>query len=99
MRPEGRSVDSEEAKLFPAGENTDALADLAVDNFIEMRDKTASRPFRAKKKLDHLLEGRINAMDIARRCCRSLCRHVQLLGLIRSLALRNIQLFFEGNQA
>jgi kynurenine 3-monooxygenase len=37
-------------------ENADALADLAVDNFIEMRDKTASRAFRAKKKLDHLLE-------------------------------------------
>jgi len=37
-------------------ENTDALADLAVRNFIEMRDKTASRQFRAKKKLDHLLE-------------------------------------------
>lgn len=38
-------------------EDADALADLAVDNFIEMRDKTASRTFRAKKKLDHLLEG------------------------------------------
>jgi kynurenine 3-monooxygenase len=38
-------------------ENTDALADLAIDNFIEMRDKTASCAFRAKKKLDHLLEG------------------------------------------
>ena len=38
-------------------ENADALADLAVDNFIEMRDKTASKTFRAKKKLDHLLEG------------------------------------------
>ncbi len=37
--------------------NADALADLAVHNFIEMRDKTASRAFRAKKKLDHLLEG------------------------------------------
>jgi kynurenine 3-monooxygenase len=37
-------------------ENADALADLAVQNFIEMRDKTASRVFRAKKKLDHLLE-------------------------------------------
>jgi kynurenine 3-monooxygenase len=36
--------------------NADALADLAVQNFIEMRDKTASRIFRAKKKLDHLLE-------------------------------------------
>jgi kynurenine 3-monooxygenase len=38
-------------------ENADALADLAIENFIEMRDKTASRTFRAKKKLDHLLEG------------------------------------------
>src|SRR5207244_11415258 len=36
--------------------NADALADLAVENFVEMRDKTASRLFRAKKKLDHLLE-------------------------------------------
>src|SRR6266850_976734 len=38
-------------------ENADALANLAVQNFIEMRDKTASKLFRAKKKLDHLLEG------------------------------------------
>src|SRR5204862_5878035 len=38
-------------------ENTDALANLAVQNFIEMRDKTASKAFRTKKKLDHLLEG------------------------------------------
>jgi kynurenine 3-monooxygenase len=37
--------------------NADALADLAVQNFIEMRDKTASKAFRAKKKLDHFLEG------------------------------------------
>ena len=37
-------------------ENADALANLAIGNFIEMRDKTASRAFRAKKKLDHLLE-------------------------------------------
>jgi kynurenine 3-monooxygenase len=37
-------------------ENADALADLALENFIEMRDKTASRTFRAKKKLDHFLE-------------------------------------------
>jgi kynurenine 3-monooxygenase len=37
-------------------ENADALADLALENFIEMRDKTASRVFRAKKKLDHFLE-------------------------------------------
>src|SRR5207244_11555036 len=37
-------------------ENTDALADLAIGHFIEIRDKTASKTFRAKKKLDHLLE-------------------------------------------
>src|SRR5438874_1381332 len=37
-------------------ENADALADLAIENFIEMRDKTASKTFRAKKKLDHALE-------------------------------------------
>jgi kynurenine 3-monooxygenase len=37
--------------------NTDALADLAIGNFIEMRDKTASKMFRVKKKLDHALEG------------------------------------------
>ena len=43
-------------------ENADALADLAVDNFIEMRDKTASKTFRAKKKLDHLLEGALPGM-------------------------------------
>jgi kynurenine 3-monooxygenase len=43
-------------------ENTDALADLAIGNFIEMRDKTASKTFRAKKKLDHLLEGALPGM-------------------------------------
>ncbi|MFL6584304.1 MAG: FAD-dependent oxidoreductase [Chthoniobacterales bacterium] len=37
-------------------QNADALADLAIENFVEMRDKTASRFFRAKKKLDHVLE-------------------------------------------
>jgi len=36
--------------------NADALADLALENFIEMRDKTASKAFRSKKKLDHFLE-------------------------------------------
>src|ERR1700747_3366420 len=40
-------------------ENADALADLAIGNFIEMRDKTASKTFRAKKKLDHALEAAV----------------------------------------
>jgi kynurenine 3-monooxygenase len=43
-------------------ENADALADLAIGNFIEMRDKTASKTFRAKKKLDHLLEAALPGM-------------------------------------
>jgi kynurenine 3-monooxygenase len=36
-------------------ENTDALADMAIDNFLEMRDRVASRLFRWKKRLDTLL--------------------------------------------
>jgi kynurenine 3-monooxygenase len=43
-------------------ENADALADLAIGNFVEMRDKTASRTFRAKKKLDHFLEAALPGM-------------------------------------
>src|SRR5947208_6708066 len=43
-------------------ENADALADLALENFIEMRDKTASRTFRAKKKLDHFLEAALSGV-------------------------------------
>ncbi len=42
--------------FFRRKENADALADLAVQNFVEMRDKTTSKTFRAKKKLDHFLE-------------------------------------------
>ena len=42
--------------------NADALADLALGNFIEMRDKTASRTFRAKKKLDHFLEAALSGI-------------------------------------
>lgn len=42
--------------------NADALADLALGNFIEMRDKTASKTFRAKKKLDHFLEATLRGI-------------------------------------
>lgn len=35
--------------------NADALADLAVGNFLEMRDKTGSRLFRWKKKYEKIL--------------------------------------------
>jgi len=37
--------------------HADAIADLALANFIEMRDKTASRAFHLRKKLDHALHG------------------------------------------
>ncbi|MBX3359606.1 MAG: FAD-dependent monooxygenase [Phycisphaeraceae bacterium] len=36
-------------------DNAEAIADMAITNFIEMRDKVASRAFRAKKKLEHAL--------------------------------------------
>lgn len=35
--------------------DADAIADMALNNFIEMRDKTASRIFLARKKLEHVL--------------------------------------------
>jgi kynurenine 3-monooxygenase len=35
--------------------HTDALADLAIANFIEMRDATASRLFRGRKRLERIL--------------------------------------------
>lgn len=35
--------------------NADAIADLALRNFIEMRDRTASRAFRARKRLERAL--------------------------------------------
>ena len=36
-------------------ENTDALADLCVANFLEMRDRVSSRLFRLRKKAENLL--------------------------------------------
>ncbi|RMG38574.1 MAG: FAD-dependent monooxygenase [Methanobacteriota archaeon] len=36
--------------------DTDAIADLALDNFIEMRDKVADPVFQTKKKIELLLE-------------------------------------------
>jgi kynurenine 3-monooxygenase len=35
--------------------NADAIADMALENFIEMRDKTASPAFRARKKIENAL--------------------------------------------
>jgi kynurenine 3-monooxygenase len=38
--------------------NTDAIAQLALDNFIEMRDTSADPHFALKRQLEHALEGR-----------------------------------------
>jgi kynurenine 3-monooxygenase len=35
--------------------NADAIAEMALQNFIEMRDRTASRAFLARKSVEHLL--------------------------------------------
>jgi len=37
-------------------ENTDAIADLAIENFVEMRDLVAHKTFQLKKKAEVLLE-------------------------------------------
>ncbi|GII90561.1 FAD-dependent oxidoreductase [Sinosporangium siamense] len=36
--------------------NADTIADLALDNFIEMRDRVASKAFLARTKVEHALE-------------------------------------------
>lgn len=38
--------------------NTDAIADLAVENFFEMRDKVADPKFLLQKKVEHILEAK-----------------------------------------
>jgi kynurenine 3-monooxygenase len=38
--------------------NGDAIGDLAVENFYEMRDKVADPVFQRKRKLEHLIENR-----------------------------------------
>jgi kynurenine 3-monooxygenase len=37
-------------------DNTEAIADMALDNFVEMRDKVASPVFRLQKQVEHALE-------------------------------------------
>jgi kynurenine 3-monooxygenase len=37
-------------------ENTEAIADMALDNFVEMRDKVSSPVFRLTKRVEHALE-------------------------------------------
>ncbi|MAT40397.1 MAG: kynurenine 3-monooxygenase [Ectothiorhodospiraceae bacterium] len=54
---------SDWAKVFPLftesrKPNADAIADMALDNFIEMRDKTADEAFLLRKELEKKLEER-----------------------------------------
>jgi kynurenine 3-monooxygenase len=37
-------------------ENTEAIAEMALANFVEMRDKVASPVFRLQKQVEHALE-------------------------------------------
>jgi kynurenine 3-monooxygenase len=51
------------AEIFPRffaarKPNTDAIAQLALDNFVEMRDTSADPHFALKRQLEHLLEDR-----------------------------------------
>ena len=39
--------------------NSDAIAELALDNFVEMRDRVASPVFRTQKRAEHALERRL----------------------------------------
>lgn len=46
--------------------HADAIADMAVENFVEMRDKVASPAFLWRKKLEHLLHKLLPALFLPR---------------------------------
>lgn len=47
-------------------ENTDAIAELSLDNFIEMRDRVTSPMYRAKMAAQHWLERRLPGRYVSR---------------------------------
>ncbi|GAA3109540.1 kynurenine 3-monooxygenase [Kribbella aluminosa] len=47
-------------------ENTEAIADMALANFVEMRDKVASPVFRLQKRLEHALERALPGTYVSR---------------------------------
>ncbi len=58
-------------KVFPAyfesrKTNADAIADMALENFIEMRDKVADPKFLLRKEVEHLLEDKFPEKFIGR---------------------------------
>ncbi|MBX9879306.1 MAG: FAD-dependent monooxygenase [Candidatus Obscuribacterales bacterium] len=59
------------AELFDAfyakrKNNTDAIADMAVENFVEMRDKVADKHFQLEKAVEKILEKRFPGKYISR---------------------------------
>ncbi|GAA2166248.1 FAD-dependent oxidoreductase [Actinomadura napierensis] len=46
--------------------NTDAIAEMALDNFIEMRDRVSSPVYRAKQAATHALERRLAGRYVSR---------------------------------
>ncbi|MFI5697228.1 FAD-dependent oxidoreductase [Kribbella sp. NPDC051586] len=47
-------------------ENTEAIADMALANFVEMRDKVASPVFRLQKQVEHALERALPGRYVSR---------------------------------
>jgi kynurenine 3-monooxygenase len=46
--------------------NTEAIAQMALDNFVEMRDKVASPAYQAQKKVEHALERALPGRYVSR---------------------------------
>ncbi|RSN59825.1 FAD-dependent oxidoreductase [Actinomadura sp. WAC 06369] len=46
--------------------NTDAIAEMALDNFVEMRDRVSSPVYRAKQAAQHALERRLAGRYVSR---------------------------------
>ena len=47
-------------------DNSEAIARMALENFVEMRDKVASPVFQARKKLEHVLESAFPGRYVSR---------------------------------
>ncbi|HEY8473331.1 MAG TPA: NAD(P)/FAD-dependent oxidoreductase [Natronosporangium sp.] len=47
-------------------EHTEAIAEMALDNFVEMRDKVASPIYRARKRVEHALERALPGRYVSR---------------------------------
>src|SRR4029078_11507372 len=46
--------------------NCDAIADMAVENFIEMRDKVADKHFLLEKAVEHILQEKFSGRYVPR---------------------------------